>query len=120
MYIMKKIIFSLVLLLCCMVSEKVSAQFVSPQQAIQFARSIVGNDSCDYYLAQVGPIVYPDDPSYKMMQPWLVFVDEEPNSGWEHPCKYVYINRFQILSRDKDYFVVDSVCPPNNIIVKSN
>lgn len=115
MYIMKKIIFSLVLLLCCMVAEKVSAQIVQPQQAVQFARSIVGNDSCDYYLAQVGPIVYPDDPSYKMMQPWLVFVDEEPNSGWEHPCKYVYINRFQILSRDKDYFVVDSVCPPNNI-----
>ena len=115
MYIMKKTIFSLVLLLCCMVAEKVSAQVVSPQQAIQFARSIVGNDSCDYYLAQVGPIVYPDDPSYKMMQPWLVFVDEEPNSGWEHPCKYVYINRYQILSRDKDYFVVDSVCPPDNI-----
>lgn len=114
---MRKIQFLLALLFCCMAAEKVPAQMVlvQPQEAVKFARSIVGNDSCDYYWAQVGPIAYPDDPSYKMMQPWLVFVDEEPNSGWEHPCKYVYINRYQILSRDKDYFVVDSVCPPDNI-----
>ncbi len=116
MYIMKKTIFSLVLLLCCMVAEKVSAQIVQPQQAVQFVRSIiVGNDSCDYYLARVGSIAYPDDPSHKMGEAWLVFVDEEPNSGWEHPCKYVYIKVYQQLQRDRIYFVVDSVCPPDNI-----
>lgn len=115
MYIMKKTIFSLVLLLCCMVAEKVSAQVVYSRQAVQFAMSIFGKDSCDYYLAQVGSITFPDDPSYKMGEAWLVFVDEEPNSGWEHPCKYVYIKKNQSLQRDSLYFVVDSVCPPDDI-----
>ncbi len=115
MYIMKKIIFSLVLLLYCMVAEKVSAQLsITPQKAVQFARSMVGNDSCDYYLSLLSSMTYPEEPSRNMGETWLVFVDEEPNSGWEHPCKYVYIKRYQVLQRDSLYFVVDSMCPPNN------
>lgn len=121
---MKKIQFLLALLLCCMVAEKVSAQIVTPplvnpplvnpQQAIQFARSIVGNDSCDYYLGMVSKVHHPDKPSLVINMAWLVFVDEEPNSGWEHPCKYVYIDA-NVEPAKSDYFVIDSVCPPDNV-----
>jgi len=121
---MKKIQFLLALLLCCMVAEKVSAQIVTPplvnpqlvnpQQAIQFARSIVGNDSCDYYLGLVSKVHHPDKPSLVINMAWLVFVDEEPNSGWEHPCKYVYIDA-NVEPAKSDYFVIDSVCPPDNV-----
>lgn len=115
MYIMKKIIFSLVLLLCCMVSEKVSARTVSLQEAFRFARSIVGNDSCDYYVGMAKKVPNPERPSSYLPLALLVFVDEEPNSGWEHPCKYVYIAPYQDLQKDSLYFVVDSVCPPTDV-----
>lgn len=40
----------------------------------------------------------------------LAFVDLEPNSGWEHPCKYIYISRLT-----NQYEVVDSLLPPSDL-----
>lgn len=115
---MRNILISLSLLLCCMVAEKVAAQLVTvtvtPQQAVNFARDLVRNDSCDYYLGLVRNIPYPGKPSLLMNTAWLVFVDERPNEGWEHPCKYIYINANTFTS---DYFVIDSVCPPTDVVL---
>ena len=108
---MRNILISLSLLLCC-----VTAGYgqLPAANAVWMARNIVNNDSCDFYYASVTHVADPANPTHYMNVAWLVFVDEKPNEGWEHPCKYIYINARSVT---RDYFVVDSVCPPADVVL---
>lgn len=108
---MRNIFISLSLLLCC-----VTAGYgqLPAANAVWMARNIVNNDSCDFYYASVTHVADPANPTHYMNVAWLVFVDEKPNEGWEHPCKYIYINARSVT---RDYFVVDSVCPPADVVL---
>lgn len=108
---MRNIFISLSLLLYC-----VTAGYgqLPAANAVWMARNIVNNDSCDFYYASVTHVADPANPTHYMNVAWLVFVDEKPNEGWEHPCKYIYINARSVT---RDYFVVDSVCPPADVVL---
>lgn len=115
---MRNILISLSLLLCCMVADAADIRLVSSGRACWLAHDIVGDteDDYDYYCYR---IALPDSvPTFEMNYQygrlcWLVLVDEEPGSGWEHPCKYVYISSYESPT-DFNYLIIDSVCPPDN------
>lgn len=119
---MKKIQFLLALLLCCMVAEAATVRQMTPQRACLLAHNIVGDTegNYDYYYCR---IALPDSvPTFEMNYQygrlcWLVFVDEEPGNGWEHPCKYVYISSYESQT-DFNYLVIDSVCPPEDVTLQ--
>lgn len=96
---MKKII--LVLVLFWGVLNTYSASSFSKSQAWKIVKEALkddGLDSMDVYVSDyivkrgakikrvVGNIVAPDYDS------WFFFVDEYPQRGWSHPCKYVFVN----------------------------
>lgn len=119
---MKNLIVALFVLLCSIVAEAATIRRVSGLEACHLASRVIGDKdfNYDYYYCKT---VLPDSvPTFEMnfydeRKCWLVFVDEEPNTGWEHPCKYVYISAYESPT-DFDYFVIDSMCPPSNLDLK--
>ena len=41
---------------------------------------------------------------------WLVFIDDQPEANWEHPCRYVFVN-----SRSGKHQIIESQPPPTRI-----
>lgn len=41
---------------------------------------------------------------------WLVFINDQPEANWEHPCRYVFVNNV-----DRTYVVIDANSPPRNL-----
>lgn len=78
----------------------------------RFVSRLLGDDNGDYDYYIGIPAIQQVNKSM-----CLVFVDEEPGSGWEHPCKYVYLTRVQGNAEIK-HSIVDSVCPPTNITLR--
>lgn len=78
----------------------------------RFVSRLLGDDNGDYDYYIGFPAIQQVNKSM-----CLVFVDEEPGSGWEHPCKYVYLTRVQGNAEIK-HSIVDSVCPPTNITLR--
>lgn len=119
---MRNIYISLCLLLCCMMAEAATVRQMTPRRACWLAHNIVGDtgNDYDYYCCR---IALPDSvPTFEMNYQygrlcWLVFVDEEPGNGWEHPCKYVYISSYESQT-DFNYLVIDSVCPPEDVTLQ--
>ena len=94
---LKKSFWTIVL---CLTTMIVTAQ-ISKQQAITFVMdSIVGNqsDSMNVYMdsAVLTQSYYVLSPYDSIPSPysnyWLFFIDEMPEYGWAHSCKYVFID----------------------------
>lgn len=43
---------------------------------------------------------------------WLLLVDQMPGANWEHPCKYVFVDR---ICNESSVCTIDTVCPPYEI-----
>jgi hypothetical protein len=41
---------------------------------------------------------------------WVIFIDDHPFANWDHPCRYVFINRDK-----KEYTIVNEVRPPERL-----
>lgn len=102
------------LLLCLPVTIGM-AQF-SKQQAIAFVMdSIVGNhsDSMNVYIDSTVQTqsYYVLSPYDSILAPysnyWLFFIDELPEYGWAHSCKYVFINQ-----NNGDHWIEPKRLPP--------
>lgn len=82
------------------------AKYVSDDQATSFVRDKILQSglygSIDYYVG-----------SYSDSE-WLVFVDLEPQKGWEHRCSYYYVSKQQSGSTIT-YRKVDARIPPSGI-----
>lgn len=117
---MRKIFFLIVLLAGCMKAAAVvnSRIIISKEMALQTAKDAVGEGDYDYYIGETYWTFTPVSPKDVPVpsKAWLVFVDEEPNSGWEHPCKYVYVKKTEeIPVTSLVYEVIDAVCPPTYV-----
>lgn len=117
---MRKIFFLIVLLAGCMKAAAVvnSRIIISKEMALQTAKEAVGEGDYDYYIGETYWTFTPVSPKDVPVpsKAWLVFVDEEPNSGWEHPCKYVYVKKTEeLLVFNPRCAVIDAVCPPIDV-----
>lgn len=108
---MKKIYSLFLMLLCCMAAGAQDMGSVD-EFCYRFVSRLLGDDNGDYDYYIGIPAIQQVNKSM-----CLVFVDEEPGSGWEHPCKYVYLTRVQGNAEIK-HSIVDSVCPPTNITLR--
>ena len=108
---MKKIYSLFLMLLCCMAAGAQDMGSVD-EFCYRFVSRLLGDDNGDYDYYIGLPAMQQVNKSM-----CLVFVDEEPGSGWEHPCKYVYLTRVQGNAEIK-HSIVDSVCPPTNITLR--
>ena len=108
---MKKIYSLFLMLLCCMAAGAQDMGSVD-EFCYRFVSRLLGDDNGDYDYYIGIPAMQQVNKSM-----CLVFVDEEPGSGWEHPCKYVYLTRVQGNAEIK-HSIVDSVCPPTNITLR--
>lgn len=108
---MKKIYSLFLMLLCCMAAGAQDMGSVD-EFCYRFVSRLLGDDNGDYDYYIGFPAMQQVNKSM-----CLVFVDEEPGSGWEHPCKYVYLTRVQGNAEIK-HSIVDSVCPPTNITLR--
>ncbi len=114
---MKKIYSLFVLLLCCVAAEAQISIMDAEYRIVQSVRRMLADTACvyDYYLGESNRVMPSKviTPTLKRAEPvWVVFVDEEPGSGWEHPCKYVYLPKTNNIST---YEIIDSVCPPADV-----
>ena len=39
---------------------------------------------------------------------WFFFLDDHPNTNWEHPCHYIFVNY-----EDNQYEIIQETSPPN-------
>lgn len=108
---MKKIYSLFLMLLCCMAAGAQDMGSVD-EFCYRFVSRLLGDDNGDYDYYIGIPAMQQVNKSM-----CLVFVDEEPGSGWEHPCKYVYLTRVQGNAEIK-HSIVDSLCPPTNITLR--
>lgn len=86
---MKKFLFLLITLL--LAGLPVSAQWitggsVTQDEAIAFAQTQFQGKDVDYYIGD-----------YSSAE-WLVFIDEYPMKGWEHPCTYLYVGKTKSMT----------------------
>lgn len=112
---MRKLFSLVVLFLCSIVAN---AQIIIEPEVSEIAKMLLHDDEgkYDYYVGQTYNV--PDSPSHSSSKGyWFVLVDLEPGSGWEHPCKYVYIPK-QSLGFAPNYRIVDSTRPPSNITLR--
>lgn len=106
---MKKIYSLLILtLLCITASAQLFETRITRNNVCEFVMSEIVKGDYDYYLGTRTVPLAQDSLNGKW---FLVFVDEEPNSGWEHPCKYVYVRSGSTI-QNPEYVIVDSLCPP--------
>lgn len=118
---MKKIIILLALWsLCITIKSQTTQQSfirITKEEAVEIAKDVVGTGDYDYYIGEATRRINPSGlPSQNNC--WLVFVDEMPNSGWEHPCKYIYVLKKQESLSTVNYQVVEEVRPPANVTLK--
>lgn len=89
---------------------------VTKHQAYEYVRNLVSDDSgeYDYYIGETRlPVTPKDNPATRLVPAYFVLVDEEPGSGWNHPCKYVRVPK---IAKYIDYYrTVDTICPPDNV-----
>lgn len=113
---MRRIFSFVVFAMCCVAAE--AQTYLSVDEACRRAKSIIGDhtNKYDYYAGSVFHTVYSPRKLPSTESCWLVFVDEDPGCGWEHPCKYVYLPRKR--SSPNCYEVVDSVCPPADVFLE--
>lgn len=118
---MKKIYSLLITLLLC-VTASGQTTVVTQEMAYGWAKNIVGDGDYDYYIGETilpSSDVWWTTPGQQRIKCWLVFVDLEPQSGWEHPCKYIYVYKtYNPTSPKHPYTTIDSVCPPANVSLK--
>lgn len=105
-------------------AQIVNNSVVTKNDAYMFAKSIVGDGDFDFYIGETNNVRLRDLNAGWATIPgekncWLVFVDEMPNGGWEHPCKYIYVKKKRdpmctVISHE----VVDAVRPPTDVILK--
>lgn len=126
---MKKFLFSFIILLAwCVCAGAQGLEFggavidklkiVSMTEALDFAKDATNPKECDYYIGEVQRTTdgIGSSTSSTSKNTWLVFVDEHPNAGWEHPCKYVYVSKYKPTAANKpDISIIDSLCPPGNV-----
>lgn len=89
------------------------------QKAVNVAAEAIGdsNGKYDYYIGVTttqGLSGWISGPTSIQQSCWIVFVDEEPNSGWEHPCKYVYV-KANTNPTVSDTQILDMSMPPTGI-----
>ncbi|MCF0201329.1 MAG: T9SS type A sorting domain-containing protein [Bacteroidales bacterium] len=110
---MKKLFFSL--LVAVLLHVEATAQ-VSKQQATNFVLASVVHDQIDSVNVFVNQTL--QSSAYFSISPydsiavpfnnyWLYFIDDMPQWGWEHDCRYVFVNQNNGL-----YNVVQSHRPP--------
>ncbi len=86
---------------------------VTDSMAVSFAMEKTDRRKCEYYI---GDATMPIKDVGSGDACWLVFVDECPYAGWEHPCKYFYIKKSIESGRiEKSVFILDSVRPPGDV-----
>lgn len=52
---------------------------------------------------------------------WFVFIDDDQNANWEHPCRYVAINRKKMAKTNKvEYHMFAESTPPNLLVKKGS
>ena len=69
-----------------MSAQWVTGGNVTQDDAIAFAQTQFQGKDVDYYLGDYSPAE------------WLVFIDEYPMRGWEHPCTYLYVGKTKSLT----------------------
>lgn len=110
---MKKIYSLFLMLLCCMAAGAQTLSSLTKNDAYEFARNLVSDESgeYDYYICSTRLLMpIKEGASSRQISVYFVLVDEEPGSGWEHPCKYVFVPVSPVY---KDYSIaVDTICPP--------
>lgn len=116
---MKRILFLFVSLLVC--GQSVFAQFVqfvTQDRALEMAIDLMDENAkdYDYYVGEVLLPMRPSDlTSISYAEAcWLIFVDQMPTAGWDHPCKYVYVPKNRVVAASY-CLVKDSICPPDNV-----
>lgn len=80
LYVMKRMLFILALILCRTLSATADTQQVSLPEALATAEKLFVGKDVDYYVLQN------DNAST-----WTFFVDAEPTKGWEHDCYIIEI-----------------------------
>ena len=83
----KFLLFFLVVAFTTFSSAQYVTRIIPVSIALQYAKSYC-NDSdgkYDYYRGAVNKII-------NGRQYYYIFVDQQPNAGWEHPCKHIYVN----------------------------
>ena len=137
MMLMRKCIINLLLLLCMIGAQAQNTTIsstvipVSRNEAVSYAAQMYGgSDSVNYYVSE--SLVYASRPGSVpiIWQPskitngsnaiyskncWLVFVDLQPQAGWNHQCKYIYVPKERNANMNPLCWAIDSVCPPANI-----
>lgn len=56
---------------------------VSEDEAVSAAQELFVGKDVDIYISSYSP------------SQWLVFIDEHPLMGWEHPCTYLYVGKIK-------------------------
>ena len=136
---MRKCIINLLLLLCMIGAQAQNTATsstvipVSRNEAVSYAAQMYsGSDSVNYYVSESlvhashpgsGPIIWQPSKPLKvngsnavyLKNYWLVFVDLQPQAGWDHQCKYIYVSKERNANMNPLCWSVDSVCPPANI-----
>ena len=139
MTLMRKCIINLLLLLCMIGAQAQNTATsstvipVSRNEAVSYAAQMYsGSDSVNYYVSESlvhashpgsGPIIWQPSKPLKvngsnavyLKNYWLVFVDLQPQAGWDHQCKYIYVSKERNANMNPLCWSVDSVCPPANI-----
>lgn len=93
---------------------------ISNTEAMIIAKSICYNEEFDYYICEnvyTNPIV---NGIVRKGEYILVCVDMLPLAGWNHPCKYIYIQNLENAQRN--IYCQDAEEPPtdNNSIILGN
>lgn len=108
---MKKLLVSLFLFLFSLCSK---AQYVGHSlantEAVALAKSVCNDSKYDYYVCNnlyVNPVVNGIERKGEYI---LVFVDMFPLAGWNHQCKYVYIENTSAVPHN--IYVADAQEPP--------
>ncbi len=113
------IAFALMLVSVGVNAQKTLQRIVSEKDALGIAIKALGDDAvsdeCNYYIASSSCQF---EGSRVVVPAWLVFVDMQPGTGWEHDCMYVFVPK-TIPSGKEIVFKSMSQKAPPQIAMKS-
>ncbi len=119
---MKKLFLSIIYVFCCMAAVAQTTLYtITEEIAVSFAKSAVGdsNGLYDYYIGSTKSAFSNNgvtiSPTYDC---WFVLVDQQPGTGWEHPCYYIKIKKSYDSSDNNWFKLENATLPPSNISLK--
>lgn len=75
---------------------------VSRDEAVREAQNMFAGKDVDIYLGE-------------STSQWIVFIDEQPLMGWEHPCTYLYVGKTKNFGGGLVYSKVSAMRPSGKI-----